>query len=158
MTKESPNSKSLRTKRAHSKRSKELTTAVELLLQPWFLTRPVAFAIQNLIPQDFRFKMRDFFVDWGCLRCGRRNVLYGTNGLCIGCIRTVYYRLLSTAKRRAKLKQQLHYGKEFVAQADRARKLVEGLSRKGPKSSQVTKIATVQVGSPAIHALDRFEG
>lgn len=157
MTRESTKSKVVRGKFSQSRRSKEAMAAAELVLQPWFLPKPVARAIFDLVPPDYRYRMRDFFIDWGCLRCERKNIPYGSNGMCLGCKMTVYYRLFSTAKRRLKLRQQLHYGREFVAHAEKARKLLVGFSPWGAKPSKLSKVKSVQVGSPAIHALDRFE-
>ena len=72
----------------------------ELFLQPWFLSRPVYEAIRRLLPPSQILKMRYYFDDYGCLKCGDLKALYGTNGLCRGCSIIVRARVALALKRR----------------------------------------------------------
>jgi hypothetical protein len=57
----------------------------ELFLQPWFLSRPIYEAVRCLLPPSQMQKMRYYFDDYGCLKCGNLDALYFSNGLCRGC-------------------------------------------------------------------------
>jgi len=127
----------------------------ELLLQPWFLPKSVALEITRLVPPEYRKRMRDCFNDFGCLRCGRTDTIYGANGMCEPCKRLTYARLVASANKRLKDREQLLYGKEFVAHAGRVRKLLKAYRRDGLKSRPHVK--SVQLLSPAISVFDRYE-
>jgi hypothetical protein len=45
-------------------------------------------------------KMRYYFDDYGCLRCGKSNVIYRANGLSEGCTVVVRRRILRAFKKR----------------------------------------------------------
>jgi hypothetical protein len=66
----------------------------DIFLQPWFLSLQTAVAVRNLIPAEHRFKMRAYFDDYGCLKCGTTTVRYGSNGMCNPCAQKVKLRLL----------------------------------------------------------------
>lgn len=72
----------------------------EVFLQPWFLPRPLSEKIRRLLPSSQFLKMRYYFDDYGCLKCGKRNCLYGTNGMCERCYVIVRQRIASTLFRR----------------------------------------------------------
>ena len=57
----------------------------EAALQPWFLPKPLSWKIRRMLPNDYWRKMRYYFDDYGCLRCGRKSVPYGVNGFCRVC-------------------------------------------------------------------------
>jgi hypothetical protein len=48
----------------------------EIALQPWFLDRRACCAIKRLIPPVHLSKMRYYFEDYGCLRCGSKTRPY----------------------------------------------------------------------------------
>lgn len=72
----------------------------DVLLEPWFLPKKVAASIQHLLPQDYRRRMSYFFEDYGCLRCHRKDVPYGANGMCNNCRVWVKYHMLKSLQRR----------------------------------------------------------
>ena len=43
-----------------------------IFLQPWFLPLKTASEIRALLPADHRHKMRFYFEDYGCLKCGKK--------------------------------------------------------------------------------------
>lgn len=74
----------------------------ELFLQPWFLSRSQYEAVRRLLPPSQMLKMRYYFDDYGCLKCGNLEALYGSNGLCRGCSVVVRARVVLALKRRFK--------------------------------------------------------
>src|SRR6185369_995144 len=72
----------------------------EVLLQPWFLPRQLGFKIHAMLPHNYRYKMRFYFDDYGCLKCERRNAKYGFNGFCTVCCEKIMHRTCSALKRR----------------------------------------------------------
>jgi hypothetical protein len=81
-----------------TKKERELLD--DIFLQPWFLSRQTAFEVKRILPPEHRHKMRFYFEDYGCLRCGKRDVQYGSNGLCKSCMQQVKLRLFFAIKRR----------------------------------------------------------
>jgi hypothetical protein len=76
----------------------------ELFLQPWFLPKPTYLTLRRLLPSSQLAKMRYYFEDYGCLRCGSRNSIYASNGMCKGCSIVVRSRVvLCLAKRFRKI-------------------------------------------------------
>jgi hypothetical protein len=74
----------------------------DVSLQPWFLPKDISLQIRMLLPHIQLTKMRYYFDDHGCLRCERRDVLYGSCGLCESCSATVRRRLQTCLKKRLK--------------------------------------------------------
>jgi hypothetical protein len=72
----------------------------DVFLQPWFLPAETAYAVRNLIPASHRRKMLAYFEDYGCIKCGRSGVRYGSNGMCKSCVQSVKLKLLFAIKRR----------------------------------------------------------
>jgi hypothetical protein len=72
----------------------------ELFLQPWFVPKAVLFQMRKMLPSCHLLKLRYYFEDYGCLRCGKSQVLYGANGFCKQCSIVVRYRILLALKRR----------------------------------------------------------
>jgi hypothetical protein len=72
----------------------------EIFLQPWFLSRPLSEKVRRLIPSSQFQKMRHCFDDYGCLRCGKRDCLYGGNGMCERCHVVVRRRIASSLFKR----------------------------------------------------------
>lgn len=71
-----------------------------IFLQPWYLPKKIAVTIQNMLPPDHKHKMHFYFEDYGCLKCGRRNVPYGANALCRKCLHQAVYRFFFAIRRR----------------------------------------------------------
>jgi hypothetical protein len=74
----------------------------DVSLQPWFLPKDISLQIRMLLPHIHLTKMRYYFDDHGCLRCERRDVLYGSCGFCESCCATVRRRLQTCLKKRLK--------------------------------------------------------
>ena len=74
----------------------------ELFLQPWFVPKAVYLEIRRILPPSQMLKMRYYFEDYGCLKCGELNVLYGSNGFCRSCSIIVRARVALSLKRRFK--------------------------------------------------------
>jgi hypothetical protein len=72
----------------------------DLALQPWFLPLSIAWQVRKILPSVHLAKLRYYFDDHGCLRCAKKNVLYGSNGLCENCGVIVRSRLKNCLKRR----------------------------------------------------------
>jgi len=54
----------------------------DIFLQPWFLPQQTAFAIKRILPPEHRHRMKFYFDDYGCLKCGKTDLQYGSNALC----------------------------------------------------------------------------
>lgn len=65
-------------------------------LVPWFLTKELMKQIDGLVPRYYHMRLRLYFNRFGCLRCSKRRVLYGCNGLCLKCLGLVSDRLKRT--------------------------------------------------------------
>lgn len=74
----------------------------EVFLQPWYLPRDVFLAVRRILPNIHLSKMRFYFEDYGCLKCGTREALYGSNGLCERCNVLIRGRVVRALKRRLK--------------------------------------------------------
>lgn len=72
----------------------------DVFLQPWFLPRDVYAQIRRVLPSAHLSKMRYYFEDYGCLRCGVRDSLYGSNGFCEKCGVLIRGRVTRALKRR----------------------------------------------------------
>lgn len=80
----------------------EELTKEAIFLQPWFLPIEIYRAIRRLLPYIHLFKMRYYFEDYGCLKCGKKNVMYQSNGLCESCGVVIRYRVKQALMRRLK--------------------------------------------------------
>jgi hypothetical protein len=74
----------------------------EIFLQPWYLPREVYLEIRRILPNVHLSKMHFYFEDYGCLKCGTRESLYGSNGLCERCSVLIRGRVVRALKRRLK--------------------------------------------------------
>jgi hypothetical protein len=52
---------------------------------PWFLTKDTLRKIEALLPYYYHLRFRYYFDRYGCVRCGRKHVVYCCSGLCITC-------------------------------------------------------------------------
>lgn len=136
-----------------TRRSKKITTK-DLLLQPWFLPKRIAVAMQSLLPPDFRRRMHDMFDDYGCLRCRRTDVPYRSHGMCEKCANTVLHMVCTSAKLRSKDRLVRRYGKNLVANQRSAKMLLRGFAYQGaPTLKRRRKM--VDLGSPLATAFER---
>ena len=104
-----------------TKREKELLD--DIFLQPWFLPLQTAFDIKRILPPEHRHKMRFYFDDYGCLKCGKINVQYGSNALCKLCMQQVKLRLFFAIKRRWTAASPDNLPRTFKRMADAQRLL-----------------------------------
>ena len=72
----------------------------DVFLQPWFLPKDVYAQIRRILPSAHLSKMRYYFEDYGCLKCGVRDSLYGSNGFCERCNVMIRGRVTLAIKRR----------------------------------------------------------
>src|SRR5438477_12164310 len=70
----------------------------DIFLQPWFLSLKTANEIRVLLPTDHRHKMRFYFEDYGCLKCGKKGVRYGSNAMCKPCVQQVKLRFFGLSR------------------------------------------------------------
>jgi hypothetical protein len=75
-------------------------TKEAIFLQPWFLPREVYSAVRRLLSYIHLMKMRYYFDDYGCLKCGKKENLYMSNGLCETCGVTIRHRMERSLTRR----------------------------------------------------------
>jgi hypothetical protein len=85
-----------------SKRRSGRAGAEDIFLQPWYMPKPVSLQMRKILPSIHLAKMRYYFDDHGCLRCERRNILYGSNGMCENCSVIVRGRLANCLEKRLK--------------------------------------------------------
>lgn len=74
----------------------------EVFLQPWFVPKKTFLTMRSLLPNCHLMKFKFYFQDYGCLRCGRRDQIYGSNALCERCNHIVRWRLIFCLRRRFK--------------------------------------------------------
>ncbi len=85
-----------------ARKAKIGTPEDELFLQPWFVSRSTYAEIRRVLPPSQMLKMRYYFEDYGCLKCGALDVLYCSNGLCRKCSIIIRARVALALKRRFK--------------------------------------------------------
>jgi len=74
----------------------------EVFLQPWFVPKKTFLTMRSLLPNCHLMKFKFYFQDYGCLRCGRHDQIYGSNALCERCNHIIRWRLISCLRRRFK--------------------------------------------------------
>jgi ribosomal protein L40E len=127
----------------------------EALLLPWFLTRRATMAIRSNVPKHYQRRMRNYFDDYGCLRCGIRNGTHSGNGLCRRCSGTVLTRLKRSYERRVR-PQRSHYAKDLLSKAHVAKALLKNLLHaKGPGSMR-SRIKTSSSQNPALEVFSAY--
>jgi hypothetical protein len=80
--------------------SAKLLVNDELFLQPWFLPKATYLKLKTLLPSSQLAKTRYYFQDYGCLKCGSRTALYGSNGMCSECSILIRGRIAICLKKR----------------------------------------------------------
>ena len=100
----------------------------DIFLQPWFLPRENAFAIRRIIPPGHRHKMKFYFNDYGCMRCKKNNVTYGSNALCKVCMQQVKLKWFFAIKRRWTAASPENLPRTFTRMADAQRMLKDLLA------------------------------
>lgn len=95
----------------------------DVFLQPWFVSRETAFAIRRMLPPEHRHKMKFFFDDYGCMRCKKKSVTYGSNGLCKLCMQAMKLKFFFAIKRRWTAVSPENLPRTFKRMADAQRLL-----------------------------------
>ena len=90
----------LRERRKSSGRQSEPNADQDIFLQPWYMPKPVSSQLRKILPSIHLAKMRYYFDNHGCLRCERRDFLYGSNGICENCSVVVRRRLANCLEKR----------------------------------------------------------
>jgi hypothetical protein len=83
----------LSTGQAKSKSPEEMTTAElteEVLAQPWMLPRSIASTILRMLPVSHQNKYSYRYEDYGCFRCGTKDVPHQSLSLCSRCYGLLY--------------------------------------------------------------------
>jgi hypothetical protein len=99
----------------------------DVIFQPWFLSGNIAQAIRRLVPPGYSLKMRDYFAQWGCMRCSSKHARYGAIGFCDLCHTKLRRRLRTCIKRRANATTPNQYGLKYLTDGRIAQKLLRGL-------------------------------
>jgi hypothetical protein len=119
------------------------------LLLPWFLTRRATMAIRSNVPRNYQLRMRNYFDDYGCLRCGTHRGQHRGNGLCHRCSGLVLARLKRSYQRRARPRIS-HYAKVLLNRAHEAEGLLRDLLHWQGTPSIKKRIKTSSSQNPAL--------
>jgi len=114
----------------------------DVLLEPWFLGKKVFGSIRHLLPHNYWRRMSYFFEDYGCLRCGRKNVHYGANGMCHNCVWWVKYRVAKSMRTRMDEPPEIQREpkeKLFSFRRKKANDLLVGLVPRKPELQRARK-------------------
>jgi hypothetical protein len=131
----------------------------ESLLLPWFLTKRATLAIRSNVPKHYQIRMRNYFEDYGCLRCNTHRGQHKGNGLCHRCSGLILARLKRGYERRERPKLS-HYAKVLLNKAHDAERLLKNLlHHKGP-ALLPTRIKSSSSQNPALDVFSayRIEG
>ena len=69
-------------------------------------------------------KMRFYFDDWGCMRCEKKGVMYGANGMCCRCAQKVQHRVVSSFRKRQGTTLPLTRSPEVCSRVESAKALL----------------------------------
>jgi len=111
----------------------------ETLLQPWFVSAEIAKSIRRLLPVTHFHKMRFYFDDWGCMRCEKKGVMYGANGMCCRCAQKVQHRVVSSFRKRQGTTLPLTRSPEVCSRVESAKALLGDLLRQRSSRKSHTK-------------------
>lgn len=123
----------------------------EVLLQPWFLPKKIAFSIRRLMPMWYADRMVAYFSTYGCLRCNRRKVVYACCGLCENCKNLIRSRLARCLKREVKnepLRVELDTPRCDPQRTKKAQRLLADLVPKQPKAQGANRMKKSQFAYP----------
>ncbi|HLZ52490.1 MAG TPA: hypothetical protein VKP61_17200 [Candidatus Acidoferrum sp.] len=128
------------TREGKSSKGKEQALAIlydEVFMQPWFVPKDVYLAIRRIIPNIHLMKMRHYFDDYGCLKCGETETIYGSSGLCHACNVVVRSRIMASLKKRLKkmhVKWEETVSDHFFDQMNLAQLILRGTSTENRRS------------------------
>jgi hypothetical protein len=121
----------------------------EDLLLPWFLTVRSMLAIRANVPKHYQKRMRNYFDDYGCLRCGLSRSRHRGNGLCLRCGEMILARLKRSYERRAHPRKS-YYAKNLLAKTNEARALLKDLLHEKGLGSLQKRIRATSSQNPAL--------
>jgi hypothetical protein len=113
--------------------SSEIHTGRMAFFPPWFLEKKVLKKVRGMLPDYYHKRLRYYFDVFGCIRCGRKDVIYSCGGLCLGCQWTINNRLKKSDK-----EMKRHYGAserrlpsaQFLKRYTTAQELLRGFKGK----------------------------
>lgn len=99
---------------------------------PLFLTLKLRKAIERLLPTGHHQRLHQYFKNYGCLHCSRKNLLYGANGFCMVCISMIGKRMrkVDTALRTRKPVSRPKLEEVYLRPYNSARQLLADLMPK----------------------------
>jgi hypothetical protein len=148
-------SKSTKSTKSNHKLANELTCN-ELLLQPWFLPARTEQAIRQLVPDNYKRKMRYLFDDYGCMICGDYKEAYAGNGMCKYCQGTVVRRLQASAHRRMKSQPKQRIEVDMLRHVTIAKKLLGKFSPGYRLASERRRANVPRIVNPVLGALRAY--
>src|SRR6267154_308704 len=101
----------------------------DTFLQPWFLPLEIAQAIRRLLPATHIRKMRFYFDDWGCMKCEKKGLIYGANGMCSRCAQKVQHRVVCCLRKRLSAAEPVVRTPESCTRVENAKLLLRDLIR-----------------------------
>lgn len=120
------------------------------IVPPVFLTIKLRKAIERLLPDSHHQRLHRYFEKYGCLHCGRNDVLYSGNGFCMGCISMIGKRMrkvdreLQARNPAPPSKLEENYLRPYNSArrllADLLPKIVNGRARKKPVPKSPPKV------------------
>ena len=144
--------KGAKTSNPGSNRTPSRFNARELAFQPWFLPRASRLAINALIPPGYRNKMRAYFDDYGCMRCGNDG-LYDANGMCLPCHHLIRRRLKTCVRRRMTGRADDRLDLIMQRRKDFASKLLGRFSKPWSTMSLIHRVDGIRLRNPVDEAL-----
>jgi hypothetical protein len=142
-------------KKSNSKMGWAKSSVGEQLLLPWLLTKRAYLAMRSIVPRDYQRRMRYYFDDYGCLRCGLHRGSHKSNGFCSRCCRLVAMRLNRCCERRRRPKQS-RYAQNLLSKGREARALLKDLlGWKGPCPTPGSTKRWISK-NPALETFDRL--
>jgi hypothetical protein len=128
--------------KADKRLSKRLVA--ETFLQPWFVPVEIARSIRRLLPVAHFHKMRFYFDDWGCMRCEKKGVMYGANGMCCRCAQKVQHRVVSSFQKRHGTTPPLTRSPEVCSRVESAKVLLSDLVRHRSSQKSRSKLRAIK--------------
>jgi len=100
--------------------------------------------IRRLLPNIHLVKLRHYFDDYGCIRCGQTDTIYGSSGFCYACNVIVRSRILMSLKKRLKkanVKWKETAGEHFFDQMNLAQLILygRGLGKSGLGTNRLVR-------------------
>jgi hypothetical protein len=134
--------------KVNAKRSNKIKDDESLLL-PWFLTKRATLAIRSNVPKHYRIRLRNYFDDYGCLRCNTHRGQHKGNGLCHRCSGLILARLKRGYERRERPRLS-HYAKSLLNKALDAEMLLKDLLHWNGPAPLPSRIKTSSSQNPAL--------